>query len=133
MSSQPNQQSAPGQNQPGYEENETTLWTIQLKTNMIAITNWRIIVNDYSLLLQDISDVIVLNSYLTGTAQYTGYSVCSGYNVRIGVHNGTLSGKSKNVGDIVIISPTQTDIILRDVSDPKGVRDLILALRKNVM
>jgi hypothetical protein len=35
--------------------------------------------------------------------------------------------------DIVIISPNQTDIILRDVADCQGVRDLILALHKNVM
>jgi len=34
------------------------------------------------------------------------------------------------IGDLVIISPYKTDIILRDVADCQGVRDLILALRK---
>ena len=37
------------------------------------------------------------------------------------------------IGDIVIISPNQIDIILRDVANCQGVRDLILALRKNVI
>ena len=45
----------------------------------------------------------------------------------------TFSAKSRTIKDIVIIGPNQTDIILRDVADCQGVRDLILALRKNVM
>ena len=54
-------------------------------------------------------------------------------NVRTGVHSGNISAKSRTIKDIVIIGPNQTDIILRDVADCQGVRDLILALRKNVM
>jgi hypothetical protein len=104
-----------------------------VKTDRIVITNKRIVVNDYELSLADISDVVVLNRHRAGQAQYTGYSVRSGGNIRTGTHTGNISAKSKTIGDLVIISPDKTDIILRDVADCQGVRDLILALRKNVM
>ena len=42
--------------------------------------------------------------------------------VRSGIHSGNISAKSRTVADLVIISPTQTDIILREVADAKGVR-----------
>ena len=45
------------------------------------------------------------------------------------MHTGNISAKSRMIGDLVIISPDKTDIILRDVADCTGVRDLILALR----
>ena len=70
---------------------------------------------------------------LTPDNFYTGYSVRGGYNVRTGMHSGNISSKSNTIGDIVIISPNQIDIILRDVANCQGVRDLILALRKNVI
>ena len=54
-------------------------------------------------------------------------------NVRSGMYSGNISAKSKTIGDLVIISPDKTDIILRDIADCQGIRDLILALRKNVM
>jgi hypothetical protein len=39
---------------------------------------------------------------------------------------------SRMIGDIVVISPNQTDIIIKDVADCQGVKDLINAVRKNV-
>jgi hypothetical protein len=76
---------------------------------------------------------VVLNRHRAGTAQYTSYSVKSGYNVRSGVHSGNISAKSRTIGDLIIISPDKTDIILRDIIYCQGVRGLVLALRKNVM
>ncbi|HKG90123.1 MAG TPA: hypothetical protein VKA95_17550 [Nitrososphaeraceae archaeon] len=73
---------------------------------------------------------MALNRYRGSQAQYTGYSVRSGYNVRTDMYSGSISTKSRMIGDLVIISPYKTDIILRDVADCQGVRDLILALRK---
>jgi hypothetical protein len=76
---------------------------------------------------------LVLNRYRGSQAQYTGYSVRSRYNIRTGMYSSNISAKSRTIGDIVIINPDKTDIILRDIADCQGVRDLILVLRKNVM
>ena len=41
------------------------------------------------------------------------------------MYSGSISTKSRMIGDLVIISPYKTDIILRDVADCQGVRDLL--------
>jgi hypothetical protein len=48
---------------------------------------------------------------------------------------GNVNSRSKSIGDLVIITadPNVLDLIIRGVADCKGVRDLILALRKNAI
>ena len=74
-----------------------------VSTNRVAITNRRIIVNDHTLLLQDVSDVVVvvLNRRRSGDAQYTGYSVRTSHNVRVGSHQGNIKSQSRMIGDLV--------------------------------
>jgi hypothetical protein len=48
---------------------------------------------------------------------------------------GNIDSRSRNIGDLIIITanPNVMDLIIREVADCKGVHDLILALRKNVL
>lgn len=97
----------------------------------ILITSQRIIVNDSEMPLEEITDVVILNRHNSSHAQFTNYRVRTGRNPNISGGGGNINSKSKNIGDIIIISPTRNDFILRNVSDCVGLRSLIQALIKN--
>jgi hypothetical protein len=48
---------------------------------------------------------------------------------------GDIKSKSKSVGDIIVVTPNPNimDLIITNVVDPRGIRELILALKKNVL
>src|SRR5215207_9502472 len=96
-------------------------------TGRIILTNLKLVANEYELPPSEVNDVVILNRHRTGQAHYTSYNVRGGH-VRSGA--GSMNSKGFTIGDLIVISQNRTDVILRNISDCEGLRNLILSLCK---
>lgn len=131
------------QSQPQNEVNEESiLWEVRTmkgfwkkkQVGYVAITNTRIIIDDSSIPLTNISEVAVINKHHVSGGVYTGYNVRSGSGYsRVGTGSGNYSSTSKTVGDMILVTPIGPDAIIRSCADPLGLRSLILSLRNGLL
>jgi hypothetical protein len=101
-------------------------------TGRIILTNLKLVADEYELPLSEVNDVVILNRHRTSQAHYTSYNIRSGGHVRTGTGAGNINSKGFTIGDLIVISHNRTDIILRNISDCEGLRNLILSLCKSL-
>ena len=109
---------------------EREIWRNEVMTGIIhrhvaevqVITNQRIILNDRTILLKDLDEVIVMNQHRESQGQSMRYQV-RGFSTSYGT--GRSSGKT--IGDVVFMYQGQTGIIFRQIADPYGVAKLALS------
>jgi hypothetical protein len=88
-------------------------------TGRTVTTNRKIVVDYYELLLSEISDVEVLNRHRSSQAYYTNYNIRSGGSPRTGAGGGNIQSRSYAIGDLIIIIPNRTEVIIRSVQTVK--------------
>ena len=116
---------------------ESTIWSDQVTTGFFRkkvietryITNLRVSTNRGVVYLDQVDDIIVMNSKRMSESQYSGYS--AGRYTRYGM--GTAKSSSRTVGDVVFMSGGQPVITIDQVQDPHGVARLAKAARKGLI
>src|SRR5437867_7001114 len=116
---------------------ESTIWSDQVTTGFFRkkvietryITNLRVSTNRGVVYLNQVDDIIVMNSKRMSESQYSGYS--AGRYTRYGMGNAKSS--SRTIGDVVFLSGGQPLITIDQVQDPHGVVRLAKAARKNLI
>lgn len=116
---------------------ESTIWSDEVTTGLFRkkvietryITNLRVSTNRGVVFLNQIDDIVVMNSKRMSQSQYTGYS--AGRYTRFGM--GNAKSNSRTVGDVVFMSGGKPVVIIDQVQDPHGVARLAKAARKQVL
>jgi len=113
---------------------EYTIWKNDITTGIIhkrvvetqIITNYKVIQNQTSVSLNDLDDIIVMNSHRESQSQRAGY-----YARGFGTSYGT--GRGKTVGDVVFMYVGRPVIIFHQIADPSGVCRLAKTARKSLV
>jgi hypothetical protein len=93
------------------------------------ITNYRVIQNNYEILLKDVDDIVVMNQNRISQSSHMG--TYSGRYVRFGY--GTSRSTGVSVGDVVFMYQGRPSIIFRQITDPNGVSRLAKSARKQLL
>lgn len=93
------------------------------------ITNYRVIQNDFGIMLKDVDDITVMNQHRVSQSDYIGTSY--GRYARFGVGNTT--SRSKTIGDVVFMIDGRPVIIFGQIVDPNGVARLAKSFRKQIL
>jgi hypothetical protein len=104
------------------------------------ITNHRIIhtadCNNYSpqIMLEDLDDVLTMNSSSNGNYQYFGTSIASRYRIRSGIMMrygyGNVSTRHRTSADILFIKDGKPQIIFSNVRNAQDVVKMVKSMRK---
>jgi hypothetical protein len=104
------------------------------------ITNHRIIhtadCNNYSpqIMLEDLDDVLTMNSSPNGNYQYFGTSIASRYHIRSGIMMrygyGNVSTRHRTSADILFIKDGKPQIIFSNVRNAQDVVKMVKSMRK---
>lgn len=93
------------------------------------ITNYRIIKNDFGVMLKDIDDITVMNQHRVSQSDYIGASY--GRYGRFGMGNTT--SRSKTIGDVVFMIDGRPVIVFGQIVDPTGVARLAKSFKKQII
>lgn len=120
-------------------KDEEVLWFYKSDNRSYIVTIFRIMIIDNDLdevmnmlLLQDLDDVIVMNTYRNST--FISAGIYTGYANRFfgGTTNSYSSGKSRTFGDILFMKNGRPEVIFRDIQDPKGLSSLIKSAKRQL-
>jgi hypothetical protein len=93
------------------------------------ITNYRVIKNDFGIMLKDVDDITIMNQHRVSQSEHMG--VYSGRYARFGMGNST--SRSKNIGDVVFMIDGRPIIVFGQIVDPHGVARLAKSCRKEIL
>lgn len=124
------------------QTNESLLWSYQKESGIINkrvietfnITNFRIFSWNFKtnknaglLMMQDLDNIVIMN---TGRSYNSiRYGTYSSFARGFGVSGGQSSGTSSTFGDIVFLLDGKPIITWQGVSDPNGLKKLIMAVK----
>jgi hypothetical protein len=118
---------------------EDVLWFYEIDNKSYIITIFRIMIIDNEvdevmnmILLQDLDDVIVMNTYRNSSFISSG--IYTGYANRFfgGTVNSYSSGKSRTFGDILFMNNGKSEVIFRNIQDPKGLARLVKSVKRQL-
>jgi ribosomal protein L40E len=94
-----------------------------------VITNYRVIKNDFGIMLKDVNDITIMNQHRVSQSEHMG--VYSGRYARFGMGNST--SRSKTIGDVVFMIDGRPIIVFGQIADPHGVARLAKSSRKQIL
>lgn len=127
------------------QKNETVLWQHNEERGIFqkylaksfVISTERIFIYDFKqnrmiglLTMKDLDEVVVTSSYRSYNSQR--YGMYSSYARGMGVSGGQSVGQSQTVGTILFFSKGQPIISIGGVTDPFGLKRLVVAFKKSI-
>lgn len=131
-------QEIPTEMMPQFVQNEQVLWSRIIKKGFFrkkvvqvqVITNLAVRLNRQVIKLGDIDHIVLSDRHSISDGMYQGYSIRVGNGMRVNTGRG--HGKSVPYADMTFFSRGMAMLVLQDVQDASGIKQLVQAANPHI-